>query len=550
MFELYLLFGPRKGMVAKIKGGRLDFANSRLHVTLNKQKGNKVPPVLKLLLPDYLRQMLFDHVTKYGIKSNEFLFTVRDISHSLKSAAKAAGMGNWYHHAFPKLVATRMIEAGIPIPIIAALLSHRDCGATILKNYWNYSQNALDSAVLRYAAGLSGANVNANGDLIQIKARLIEVVEHVCAAPPEIMKAVIEHLLRLDADLLVGNYSKALEQLSTPPKVALPQAATAAVPHVPEYVPEDKRAVVAGNVIYLTLRHGWGTHELETELGLYSNAIYNLRRGQGLNRQTLKKLARHFGVGADYFANPDNPQADLALIQRNLHYLADKLGAASLPFPAVTAKVLQGTDLPCGKLLHRLSEEFPFLTIGKLMTVEIGNDTGMVQAVENLTRDRDAAKASIAAHIHLHEMLTGVNGMALAKLTGLKPNQIHAYASGRQLPPDENVAKIALALGLSTTQPLQPVVLPNPVDVGHRVAAWLAAKGLKASTATLKMVTSAKEFVAVVEGKRLPSARQLHKIGAFLGKNTAEILGLKAAPSSPTEIGEAMAPTTADKQPR
>jgi plasmid maintenance system antidote protein VapI len=161
------------------------------------------------------------------------------------------------------------------------------------------------------------------------------------------------------------------------------------------------------------------------------------------------------------------------------------------------------------------------------MATDISADKKIVQTLEDCVRQDEEAKANVAVHIQIHYWFDQSNGLKLAALTGLKPNQIHSYASGRRRCPREKAAKIAHVLGMSPEELYRTTEFPDAASVGQRLQSWLAEKKLTPMTAAQKMQTSAGEFIDVVEGKRLPSAGQVMKISSFFARNFEEILGIK-----------------------
>jgi transcriptional regulator with XRE-family HTH domain/integrase len=534
MFEIYRMFSPRRGTVSGLKVWDLDFVNSRIRLRINKQRKGAGPRTVNLFMPASVKQALLEYVTRFNLRPHDRLFTVRDIRGSLKSAAVAAGLPNWYHHAFRKLTTIRMIEAGVPVPVIAAILGHRDNGATILRNYWSYCEAAMDAALQKYDAwcnGLPAANCAA--ELIRRKAALLDVLERVCAAPQDTAARITQFLLRIDEHLRAGRYGQALAAVPEPLPIALTDVATLEAPHIQCVVPEEECRTIANNFLYLMVSKGRGIHELSQELKISANALYFLRRGRGLSPAKLRAVEEHFGVPAGYLKDPAQPRADFALIRRNLQFIAARVGLRNLPCPDTLSEALDGQELPCGYGLRRLSEALPFLSIPRLMTVDIAGDAALAQAVEDFARTVTERKANIAAHIQMHYRLARRNGMQLAKATGLKSNQVHAYASGRQLAPEQKALKIAHALGLTLAELYRPAFQPDARAIGQRLAGWISAKGMTASVAAQKMQTSAKEFLQVLQGDRPPSARQIRKISAFFGRPLEEVLGMPDGSTGP-----------------
>lgn len=226
MFEIYRMFSPRKGTIAELRVWDLDFLNSRIRLTINKQRKGSVPRTVTLLMPDSVKKPLLEYVTRFQLKPHDKLFTVSDIRGSLKSAAAAAGLPNWYHHAFRKLTTIRMIEANVPVPVIAAILGHRDNGATILKSYWHYCEAAMNAALQKFDAWCSGIQLSTPADLIRLKASLLDVLERICAAPPETAAAITKFLLRIDEHLRGSRYGEAIAELPQEQAPKLPDTAS------------------------------------------------------------------------------------------------------------------------------------------------------------------------------------------------------------------------------------------------------------------------------------------------------------------------------------
>lgn len=529
MFDVYRMFAPRKGSVRGLKVWDVDFINSRIRIRINKQKKGASARVVSLLMPDSLRQRLLEYVTRFQLKPHEPLFTVSDIRGSLKSAAAAAGLPNWYHHAFRKLVTIRMIEANVPVPVIAAILGHRDNGETILRNYWHYCEAAMDAALMKYDAWCNGIQGGSAAELIRLKAALLEILERICSAPEPTLAAIATFLFRIDEHLRAGRYAQVVAEVPGPPQAALPDAATAAVPHLHYKTPEHESRTVADNFMYLLLANGRSVHEVERAVGLTGNSLYLFRKGRGITPSKRGSVEKYFHVATGYLADPTRPKADFPLIRKNLQYIAGTVGLNYLPRLESISEVLDGVDLPCGKTLRRLAEALPFLSIHQLMTVDIAQTPDLVQALHDAGRGQRERKANIAAHIQEHYRKANANGMKLAAATGLKEHRIHAYASGRQLPQEQDALKIARALGLALLDLYRPTVQPDAAAVGARLATWIAALNLTPRKAAYQMKTSVRDFLKVIRGERLPSGRQLQKFSAFLGKSSAEILGTSAA---------------------
>lgn len=143
--------GCRVSEVVRLDQSDVDFDKMECHVL---GKGNKerivyLNPVAAMNLQEYLNSRIDD---------NECLFSGRHtgrigkngIEATLKRIGKTAGVDNVHPHRFRRTLATNLLDRGMNIQDVAAILGHADLKTTQI--YCYISQSNVRAAYQRYAA--------------------------------------------------------------------------------------------------------------------------------------------------------------------------------------------------------------------------------------------------------------------------------------------------------------------------------------------------------------------------------------------------------------
>jgi integrase len=116
-------------------------------ITINGTKSLTSQRTIPMLPPlrDFLKRL---HAEK-NPKPEDRIIPIKSARKCLQTACKKLGFPIFTHHDFRHLFATTCIEAGVPIPTIAAWLGHNDGGVLAMKTYGHLRQaHSFDMAAL------------------------------------------------------------------------------------------------------------------------------------------------------------------------------------------------------------------------------------------------------------------------------------------------------------------------------------------------------------------------------------------------------------------
>lgn len=144
---LMLNTGARAGAVLELTWDRVDFPREMIAYTnpdeTGRRKGRATVPMnkpLRIALEEAKRQALTEFVVEYAGRQ------VSTIKRGFAKAVADAGLEDVTPHVLRHTAASRMAEAGVPMPQIAAVLGHSD-SRTTERVYARFSPSFLRTAV-------------------------------------------------------------------------------------------------------------------------------------------------------------------------------------------------------------------------------------------------------------------------------------------------------------------------------------------------------------------------------------------------------------------
>lgn len=525
MFMILWFYGIRKGMVRRVMRQDIQLDQSRITFSFNKQRGGKVWRIT-FPMPAILREALTRYLSVHPADGDRPALKIKSINKLLKTAAAAAGLQEFNHRTFRKLFITRALQAGIEVPVIAAIVGHRDGGKSILNNYHQLCPDKIEEKISLLLArhGVGGATLATKLELQQAVEQLFRQVPGLPADVAQLCLEFLHYLGRRVEQQDHAGIRSLLKRARLDPLAPLGDAH----PSQPHLTPLPERRIIAANVRHLMWREGIGVHELTVLLALPATSLYDLLQGTRAVPHVIDKLLGHFQVSRDQL-RCTTPRYDTQLVLRNLNYLASRVGVTRLPMPETLAQVVGNRQLPQGNLLRCLAERLK-LPLGTLLTCELAASPELVPAVIQM------AGTTLVANLRLLTLLAGTDCKGVCQSTGLNLHQVEAYVAGRRLPPEGNLLRLATAFGLTREALLGALPQPDPAAVGQRIHTRLGAMGLKGSTAAGKMTLGVSKFLAVAAGTTLPDGHQLKKICDFLGLSKWELLGLQPV-AFPASLG-------------
>ncbi|MEN9576857.1 MAG: hypothetical protein RL514_4712 [Verrucomicrobiota bacterium] len=146
MFLIVWFYGIRKVMVHRVMQQDIQLDQSRITFSFNKQRGGKVWRIT-FPMPAILREALKRYLSVHPADGDRPALKIKSINKLLKTAAAAAGLQEFNHRTFRKLFITRALQAGIEVPVIAAIDGHRDGGKSILNNYHQLCPDKIEEKI-------------------------------------------------------------------------------------------------------------------------------------------------------------------------------------------------------------------------------------------------------------------------------------------------------------------------------------------------------------------------------------------------------------------
>lgn len=532
-FLLHMFFGVRRGMVVKIDRTDVDLDRSRLTLTFNKKRGGKnvcleveMPPVLKDAFVAYIL-----HRDHHPLSAGHAFLEIQSTQKLLNRAAAASGLQHLTPRVFRKQFITRALEAEIDAATIALIVGHASTKS--IEHYQQYRTKHIKSALTKINA--RHLDVADAGWVDAQKKEGLKHLEAILHAPRKTAAAVMKFLAEVAGLLSQQATEKVLAMLPTP-EAALPATVCEAQPNVPRTKPLSEALVVAANLRSLFWRDGVGFNEVAGILDLSRSVMYDVMRGTRQTEDTLAKLATHFQVTLEDLRNSDTKRYDTELVVANIRWLAGRDGMRGLPGVETVAKVVNNELLPPGDLIEKLAvyvgvprEEF--LTKDLSKREELERD-----ALELRPEERAAAKHNLAGNLHLQLLLKGLVRTTAAAQMGMRPNQFDNYASGRQLPPVENLERMAWFFNMA---PKSLLASPPPIQLaalGQEVLRGIEAKPAAIWLAAQQIGIAQTKLEAIIDGSLWPTGPQLHAIAQYLGVKPAVLLGLQSPDSGDVQL--------------
>ena len=138
-FEFLCQTGMRLGEAINITWADISEDSVRI-------KGTKTESADRILLIHPSLQELLDKISSYRESRlpQEKVLRRKNILKPLRKACKSLGIPPLRHHDLRHYFATRAVDAGIPPPVAAQLLGHKDSGQLIFKTYYQTSTKAQE----------------------------------------------------------------------------------------------------------------------------------------------------------------------------------------------------------------------------------------------------------------------------------------------------------------------------------------------------------------------------------------------------------------------
>jgi len=141
-FEFLCQTGMRLGEAINITWA--DISDNSVRI-----KGTKTESADRILLIHPSLQELLDKISRYRESRlpQEKVLRRKNILKPLRKACKSLGIPPLRHHDLRHYFATRAVDAGIPPPVAAQLLGHKDSGQLIFRTYYQTSTKAQENYI-------------------------------------------------------------------------------------------------------------------------------------------------------------------------------------------------------------------------------------------------------------------------------------------------------------------------------------------------------------------------------------------------------------------
>ena len=120
--------GMRKGEIFGLKWSNICFDYGFIELTETKSGKSRKIPITKTML-EVLNQQ--PRISEYVFINKDTGKPYVDIKHAFSTVLKKANITNFRFHDFRHSVATRLVEKGVPLPVVQEILGHAKITTTM-----------------------------------------------------------------------------------------------------------------------------------------------------------------------------------------------------------------------------------------------------------------------------------------------------------------------------------------------------------------------------------------------------------------------------------
>lgn len=467
-FDVYMLSGQRKATVNAMMVEHFDFAKSEVFLTHLKGHAGDPTEEWRPMVPE-LAEIVQRYIQARGLKEGDRLWTTTRNNNAFRAAAKAVGLGNWYHQACRKWFGTTGLKESKDPLAIADLMCHRDGGKTLLAVYRQLCTEHLQattSTLKLYPGAITGKSLES------ATARAEKVMKRILASPQETVVRALDCILWMEAKLDGRDYT-ALDQL---PRLGQE--------HPPIYTPKPAPAangphptVVKINLKFLIQRKGVYHSDVAAATGLRRSVIDRASKIGELQAHYLPALCKYFEVSIEEFLFCD-------------------LSATSVP--GNQAHVPEPTETPTTGKPENVGEPVRELTLEDLVTKQ----------------DPAALLKVVARNLNSLVFERNLTVNALAQAADLSHSVLARSLHEQFMPTNASLHKLAQALGVKATEIVDParknLVINRPIVIGN-LNALVNHSGLAPTTFFVRLKLDARCMLEVLKTGEISSA-QAHRI--------------------------------------
>lgn len=296
-FDFFMLSGARKESAISARVRHFNSNKRELRLTNLKAKAGE-PTEKTVAIVDELCEILERYIDDLGLLPDDLLFKTKNNNGAFKSAAKKAGLENWFHHACRKWFGTTTVNETGDIAETANLMNHKDGGVTLLKAY-RQACSQHQHRVVRQLRLLPGAD--GGRELDPIVNKVHKAVLSIAEMKPDIARLAFDRILAMPGRLAAGDEQWLEEMPATgieaPPKYVSPQHRTKCRPS-----PTRFKETVRNLMEERRLRNS----DVQIGTGLTQSAISRLVRCGDLQACALPELSRFFDVSIEFLLTGDD----------------------------------------------------------------------------------------------------------------------------------------------------------------------------------------------------------------------------------------------------
>ena len=475
-FDAYMLSGQRKATVNAMRVEHFNFEKGEVYLTNLKGRAHDPSEEWRPMVSE-LAEIMERYIKERGLKEGQALWQTRNNNNALRSAAKAVGLGNWYHQACRKWFGTTGLKETHDPLAVSDLMCHRDGGKTLLAVYRQVCTEHLQgtTSTLKMYPGAS-----AGKSLAAATVRAEKVLKRILSSTQATAVKALDCIFWIESKLDCHDYA-ALDQLPSMAQENLPIYRSNLVRIAGGSTP----TLIKSNLKFLVQKKGVYHSDIAAATGIKRAAIATASKFGDFQARYLPALCTYFGVPLDEFLNCD-------------------LAAPSVPGDQPQPTETNGAHPVSSEKTADKSAPEP--TIGDL-----------------ITRQDPAALLRVVAR-NLTSMLfeNNLTTNALAHKAGSSHSVIARSTHEEFVPTDASIQKLAKALEVKETDIFDPDrknLVINPLVLIANLKALIAHSGLAASTYFVRLKLDDRNMQKVLATGNISSA-QAHRIvqgegGAF-----------------------------------
>ena len=200
-FDFLMLTGSRVATANACQVKHINFARRTILLTHLKGRAGR-PTEKEVPVVDELLEILERYVKVHNLQPDDQLFTTENNNHAFQAAARAAGIGRWFHHACRKWFATRTLISTRDPAVVSDLLCQTN-PRTLFEAYRQVCAEHLEGTV-RSLKLFPGAT--ADSSLGAAAARAQEAVTKFVRLEKNRAAVLLDHLLWLESEVDRGHY--------------------------------------------------------------------------------------------------------------------------------------------------------------------------------------------------------------------------------------------------------------------------------------------------------------------------------------------------------